>query len=189
MFCPRFAFRLPSNHEGAGKTGCVPHPRSRARCCACNDGDMVSRSRDMICPRFASLGPPSNMRAQGRPGACRTRGPVCGLRMRMLHTSIQVRRKHPGLPCAMALRLISCSSRRERLSCLRRPGEAFAAPELDASDCGVRTTRLHRTRRPRSSVVALASIASRRAFVTMADAPHPAVMTGGVMALISEKRK
>ena len=28
---------------------------------------------------------------------------------RNAHTSIQVQRKHSGLPCAMALRLISCS--------------------------------------------------------------------------------
>src|SRR5258708_4147564 len=33
------------------------------------------------------------------------------------HTSIQVQRKQSGLPCAMALRLISCSPRRD-LACL-----------------------------------------------------------------------
>ena len=32
-----------------------------------------------------------------------------------MHTSIQVRREHPGLPCAMALRLTSSSSRRTAL--------------------------------------------------------------------------
>src|SRR5262245_35595147 len=32
-----------------------------------------------------------------------------------MHTSIQVQRKHSGLPCAMALRLTSCSSRRTAL--------------------------------------------------------------------------
>jgi len=32
-----------------------------------------------------------------------------------MHTSIQVQRGHPGLPCAMALRLTSCSSRRTAL--------------------------------------------------------------------------
>jgi hypothetical protein len=53
------------NLEGAGKTGCAPHPRSRV--------------------------PMHTAKA---------------------HTSIQVRRKHSGLPCAMALRLTSCSSRR-----------------------------------------------------------------------------
>src|SRR3954463_5610245 len=56
------------NLEGAGKTGCLLHPRSRVR--------------------FAQ-----------------TKG----------HTSIQGSWKHSGLPCAMALRLTSCSSRRTAL--------------------------------------------------------------------------
>src|SRR5689334_13350455 len=35
MWCPSFAFRFPSSRgEAAGNTGCVPHSRSRARCCA-----------------------------------------------------------------------------------------------------------------------------------------------------------
>jgi hypothetical protein len=58
----------PLQFEGAGKTGCAPHPRSR-----------VQYAQEST------------------------------------HTSIQVRRKHPGLPCAMALRLTSCSSRRTAL--------------------------------------------------------------------------
>jgi len=37
------------------------------------------------------------------------------MHMAKAHTSIQVRREHPGLPCAMALRLTSCSSRRTAL--------------------------------------------------------------------------
>ena len=53
-----------SKAEGAGKTGCTLHPRSRVQ-----------------------------------------------LRTENAHTSIQVQRKHSGLPCAMALRLISCSPR------------------------------------------------------------------------------
>jgi hypothetical protein len=55
--------------EGAGKTGCFPHPRSRVP--------------------FAQW--------------------------QELHTSIQVQAEHPGLPCAMALRLTSRSSRRTAL--------------------------------------------------------------------------
>src|SRR5205814_2602443 len=55
----------PQNTEGAGKTGCALHPRSRVQAA-----------------------------------------------QRNAHTSIQVQRKHSGLPCAMALRLISCSPRR-----------------------------------------------------------------------------
>ena len=56
--------------EGAGKTGCALHPRSR-----------VQGSKQKT------------------------------------HTSIQVQRKQSGLPCAMALRLISRSPRRD-LACL-----------------------------------------------------------------------
>jgi hypothetical protein len=66
---PRLASSLPSsNSEGAGKTGCLLHPRSRVR--------------------FA---------------------------LTRLHTSIQVQLGQPGLPCAMALRLTSCSPRRTAL--------------------------------------------------------------------------
>ena len=100
------------------------------------------------------------------------------------HTSIQVRRKHPGLPCAMALRLTSCSPRSGRARCHRRPREAFASLGLDASigasgphDFAVRFRRA-------TSLAPSASIASHRAFVTFASAPHPAAMTGGVMPLI-----
>jgi hypothetical protein len=69
--CARsFAFRLPSwKTEGAGKTGCALHPRSRVH------------------------------DAQGS-----------------AHTSIQVQRGTPGLPCAMALRLIR-DRPGDRLSC------------------------------------------------------------------------
>ena len=42
----------------------------------------------------------------------------CASVHRNAHTSIQVQTEHPGIPCAMALRLISCSPRR-RLSCHR----------------------------------------------------------------------
>jgi len=62
---PRFASSLVAQKsEGAGKTGCTLHPRSRV------------------------------------PNA-----------QTKTHTSIQVQRKHSGLPCAMALRLIASSPR------------------------------------------------------------------------------
>jgi hypothetical protein len=63
-----FENRSPLKIEGAGKTGCTLHPRSR-----------VHKKRTSA------------------------------------HTSIQVQRKHSGLPRAMALRLISCSPRRRIL--------------------------------------------------------------------------
>src|SRR4051812_24815541 len=76
------------NLEGAGKTGCLLHPRSRVR--------------------FAQT---------------------------KLHTSIQGSAKHSGLPCAMALRLTSCSSRRTALlpplsaDTSRQRSASTAAPE------------------------------------------------------------
>jgi hypothetical protein len=56
--------------------------------------------------------PPRKQRAQGRPGARCTRGLVCKLHNKKTHTSIQVQRKHSGLPRAMVLRLIARSPRR-----------------------------------------------------------------------------
>ena len=63
---PEACHQLPALQieEGAGKTGCALHPRSRVQ-----------------------------------------------LRTKNAHTSIQVQRKHPGLPCAVALRLTSSSPR------------------------------------------------------------------------------
>src|SRR5882757_8108005 len=75
---PKFCISLSLlENEGAGKTGCALHPRSRVQCASRN-----------------------------------------------AHTSIQVQRRTPGLPCAMALRLIrvrpgdrlSCHHRQQRLS-------------------------------------------------------------------------
>jgi hypothetical protein len=84
------------------------------------------------------------------------------------HTSIQVQRKQSGLPCAMVLRLISCSPGETWLVCHRRSRDAKHHREFDTSHWGVRTTRLRRPRLPRSSVAAIASIA-----------PHPNVSDDG----------
>ena len=76
--------------------------------------------------------PLSNPRAQGRPGARCTRGLVCSCAHEDAHTSIQVQRKHSGLPCAVALRLTSCSPQRTALLPLS-PRKARAFAQLDAS--------------------------------------------------------
>ena len=44
----------------------------------------------------------------------------CAKWVKKTHTSIQVQRRHSGIPCAMALRLTSRSPRRIGLCCLRR---------------------------------------------------------------------
>jgi hypothetical protein len=61
-------------------------------------------------------------------------------------------RRHSDIPCAMALRLISCSPQSGRARCHCCSSEALAPLELDASKRGVRTTRLHRTPPLRSSI-------------------------------------
>ena len=62
----------------------------------------------------------------------------------------------------------------ERLFCLRRPREAFASRGLNASTTAPEphdfTVRLRRA----TSLAPSASIASHRAFVTFASAPHTA---------------
>src|SRR5438876_11716374 len=55
------------------------------------------------------------MRAQGRPGACCTRGLACQCTRQKATHEHTGQREHSGLPCAMALRLTSCSSRRTAL--------------------------------------------------------------------------
>ena len=104
-FCISFAL---IEIEGAGKTGCALHPRSRVQ-----------------------------------------------LRTENAHTSIQVRREHPGLPCAMALRLIRALPGRAGLV-VTVALEKLASQELDASigasgphDFAVRVTRLRPARASR----------------------------------------
>src|SRR3954447_1330786 len=75
---PRFASNLyPLQTEGAGKTGCALHPRSRVH-----------------------------------------------LAQQNAHTSIQVQRRTPGLPCAMVLRLIR-----------GLPGEASSIATIARENC------------------------------------------------------
>jgi hypothetical protein len=75
------------------------------------------------------------------------------------HTSIQVQRRQSGIPRAMALRLMPCSSRRrirlvtviDELAALRDPvGLAITSADLTPAT-GARTTRFCRTPQRRSS--------------------------------------
>ena len=128
--------RLPSSKsEGAGKTGCLLHPRSRVR--------------------FAQT---------------------------KLHTSIQGSGNTPAFPAQWLYGLLRALPG-ERLFCLRRPREASLLAELNASTAASEPHDFAVRFKPHTSVAALASIASHRAFVTMANAPHLRE-TGGVMPLI-----
>jgi hypothetical protein len=93
-----------------------------------------------FCPRFPFRSRPLKTegardpqeRARGRPGARCTRGLVCGEAQKKLHTSIQVKRRHPAFP-ARWLDGLYVLSPVNGLFCHRRPREALAPRELDAS--------------------------------------------------------
>src|SRR6202023_1236595 len=102
----------------------------------------------------------SRLEIRGR-GECRMRAAPavpCAKWAKKTHTSIQVQRRQSDIPCAMALRLISCSPRRSGLfdtvACeygCQSPVGMTGLRRLDANHGGVRTTRLHRTLQRRSS--------------------------------------
>ena len=77
-------------------------------------------SRDALRPRFAGLFALDGQRAQGRPGARCTRGLVCNVHKKCAHEHTGQRRAS-DIPCAMALRLITCSPRRTALLPPLRP--------------------------------------------------------------------
>ena len=120
--CINFA---PSEEiEGAGKTGCALHPRSRVQ--------------------FAQ---------------------------RNAHTSIQVQRKHSGLPRAMVLRLIACSPWRPGfLATVAREKRLLLTNLTPASGCRDHTTSPYATACVRLSQVARPPHLTAR-FVTIASRP------------------
>jgi len=123
--------------RGPGRRGCVVWLH-------CSDSNVMNRQTSAfsrhVAPEFCKFIRPKKKRAQcdpkrdagdpqeraqGRPGARCTRGLACKDAQSKTHTSIQVQRKHSGLPCAMVLRLIfALSPVRPRLACHRRPQEA-----------------------------------------------------------------
>ena len=104
----------------------------RSRLCRAVYGHGFAISLLVSCEVRPARSAPRDQRAQGRPGARCTRGLAGCCKRDMLPTSIQVQRRAPGLPCAMALRLIR-DRPGDRLSCHHRLLEALASHGLDAS--------------------------------------------------------
>ena len=161
--------------------------RSSSRSQLARDRLNTLRVLAAIRPRFASSFALSQIRGRredrvlAAPAVSRA---ICANKSAHEHTG---QREHSGLPCAMALRLTSCSPRRTALlpPLSRR---SFASPGLNASTAASEphdfAVRFRRVR----LVAPSASIASHRAFVTMANAPHLRE-TGGVMQLIWVRTK
>jgi hypothetical protein len=119
---------------------------------------MLSRSRGAKRPKFCTNAVPRERGSR----ECRVRAAPavsCAKLCEETHTSIQVQRRHFGIPCAMALRLIPRSPRRRirlvtvagGLKVLSRPvGPAKTSANLTPAT-GARTTRFCRTLQRRSS--------------------------------------
>jgi hypothetical protein len=130
--------------------------------------DATPHSRDTLRPRFTNSSAPQKKRAQGRPGARCTRGLACKADKKRRTRAYRFSGNTPAFPAQWFTAYSVLSPARPELVCHRHPQEARASQELDTCHWGVRTTRLCRPLQPRSSVAAIASIASHRAFVTCA---------------------
>ena len=135
----------------------APNPRS----------GITSRSRGALRPRFASRfalrrnGGRREDRVLAAPAVPRA---ICANKTAHEHTG---QLEHSGLPCAMALRLISCSSRR---TAFLPPSPALLRARLAPAP-----RRPNHTTSPYASrplvCARFASIASHRTVVTIASAP------------------
>jgi hypothetical protein len=72
-------------------------------------------------------------RAQGRPGARCTRGLVCKLCIKMRTRAYRFSENTPAFPAQWLYGLLRALPGERRLCCHRRPSEALASSELDAS--------------------------------------------------------
>ena len=146
--------------------------------------DIPSPSRGAFRPRFASSF--ALLENRGRredrvlaaPAVSRA---ICANKTAHEHTG---QREHSGLPCAMALRLTSCSSRR---TALLPPSPALLIASLTPAP-----RRPNHTTSPyaRAAHVSRSSRVHRISprVVTMANAPQPGE-TGGVMPVICPRTK
>jgi hypothetical protein len=136
---------------------------SSSNSCHCNERP---HSRGMKCPSCASCMSLERKRAQGKPGARRTRSLVC---VGGKHTSVVTTGtpQHHGIPCAMAPRLITRSP--------RCPGliATVAREIVHELDPGVGRSGPHAFAARIAPLVgrANASIASRTTFRDDRDAP------------------
>jgi hypothetical protein len=108
--------------------------------------------------RAASVRRPRNREGAGKAGSSPPPWPPCV--RKCTGQEPQDRLGHPGLPCAMALRLIRALLG-DRLFCPRHARCSSTASRAWPQHREARTTRLHRPCRRRSSGAAFTSIAAR----------------------------
>ena len=102
-----------------GVSGILDRPPSRTMTVE-YDFAISRRDTPEVCLKTSR---PLNQRAQGRPGACCTRGLACDFAQTKVHTSIQGSGNTPAFPAQWLYGLLRALPG-ERLFCLRYPKEA-----------------------------------------------------------------
>ena len=141
--------------------------------------DVTPRSRGMIRPRFASLRPVIEQRAQGRPGARCTRGLVCKLHIRKRTRAYRFSGGNPAFPARWCYGLLRALPG-DRLSCHRHPQELL--PRTWRQHRGARTTRLHR---PRKATIVSRDIRVHRIPPHVRDDREPPLLSGETGELVA----
>ena len=93
----------------------------KLRRCKRNDGGYTFAISRRIAPEVCWNSSPSMVRGRREDRVRAAPAVSCAMCTKSAHTSIQVQRRASGLPCAMALRLITCSPRRTALLPPLRP--------------------------------------------------------------------
>ena len=105
--------------DGAQRNpGRWPPVRKSPNCAALHPGYGLTHLRDLaalIRPRFCNFAALLLKRGRREDRVLAAPAVSCATCTEEPHTSIQVQAEHPGLPCAVALRLTSCSPRRTAL--------------------------------------------------------------------------
>ena len=144
--------------------------RFRVRCFASprNDVDIGSRSRGLIARALHLRSPSQKVRGRREDRVRAAPAVSCAKRTEEYAHEHTGSAEASGLPCAMVYGLLRALPG-ERLSCHRR---STSCPlKLDASTAASEPHDFAVRDRPPSSVMATTSIASHRAFVTIASAP------------------
>ena len=139
---------------------------------------MPSRSRRALRPSLARIPRPRKKEGAGNAGCALHPRSRVRRAQKKVHTSIQVQRKHSGIPCAMALRLMPRSPRRRirlvtvagGLKVMVKPGWVHNTSANLTPATGARTTRFCRTLQRRSSARRKSLTDNRPAIALRADA-------------------
>ena len=142
--------------EATSGTATDPHIASLIRATITKHTSAFSRQH---CARVLQNHSPPKQRGRREDRVRAAPAVSCAKADKKTHMSIQVQRKHSGLPCAMVLQLISCSPRRDQslfvtVASVMRSINADLTPAIGASgphDFAVRVSRARQSQLSRPS--------------------------------------